>query len=124
VKSLMITPLFLIFLGADAQSTISNQTSNQMTHFNYSSCSENSCVVLKAPKAYMGLDLQNFVTSGVTTLELTDRKGQITSTYVGESVSFNPKLNVLVLETKTDGFMIYSLKDGSLTDFRAKVGSK
>lgn len=117
-----ITSFIILFVSQTALASAS--TSNQMTQFSYSSCSEEACVVLKAPKAYVGIDLENFVTSGATTLQLTDTHGNITASYLGDSVSYNPKLKLLVLEFKTDGFLIYSLKDGKLSDFRSKVGSK
>lgn len=94
--------------------------SNQIADFHYASCTAQTCVILQAPKAYVGLDLENFVTSGETLLQVTDTKGKIASAFEGRSASYNPKLQLIILDTSLDGFLIYSLKDGTLSDFREK----
>lgn len=108
--------IFSLFMAS-----IAVGTTNQMTKFEYTSCVKSSCVAIQAPKAFIGASQENFTTTGTTELRLTDGKGKPLTVYKGESATYNPSLQSLVLELPNGGFLLYSLKDGKISDFRSGV---
>ena len=113
---------FLILLLSSQFATAAPVRSNEITGFRYASCQNASCIVLQAPKAYMGMQLDVFSTSGLTLLEITDRAGKLRSKYVGTSAMLNSQLQTIVFENDKSGFLLYSLKDGQISDYTG--GSK
>ena len=109
--------LFILFLPATVFAATSATKSNQMKGFEYASCGVNACVLIDAPKAYIGLSLDAFSTTGATTLRITDLQGHQTAIYKGSSASLNPQMETLILDSASGGFMMYSLKDGKVTDY-------
>ena len=110
---------FLITLGVANADAL---RSNQINGFEFTSCLTDSCVIVHAPKAYMGMQLDVFSTTGRTTLDITDRVGHVRSKYVGTSAMLNTQLQTIVFENEKSGFILYSLKDGQLSDYMG--GSK
>ena len=127
MKWMSLLLLATIASSAQAHSTAPSTKNNYISGFVYTSCTigdQGSCVLIQSPHAYMGLKLDTFSTQGETTLTVTDAKGATKANYVGATATLNPQLNTVVLERKDSSFLLYSLKDGSVTDYSASLGKK
>ncbi len=90
---------------------------SEIKGFQYTSCAQNACVLVTAPQAWLGMTQDVFSTGGQTELKITDRHGKTTSIYTGETATLNSRIQTITLEKKDGGFVLYSLKDGKISNF-------
>lgn len=101
-----------VCLFLSAVSASAGTGNNVIMNFKYTSCSKRECVVVTAPKAWLSLIRGGFSTEGTTILNVFDPKGKLQSTASGSSATFNPDLELVVLE-QTSGEVIMQRLDGA-----------